>query len=195
MTVQDLYLFIAVFDDEKAAEPVAKAVGEAAKANKVNIDGLAAVHRDTHGHVHLHEIGDITGSQGAVRGAAVGAIIGLIFPPAVLGSTILGGAIASVVAKFHDTGFATKELHALGESLGKGESAVVFVGDATTEQALSSELETAKTVKKEPAPEELKSEVQTAAATEGAAATDPAANAPAADEGTDATGARPADAP
>jgi len=193
MTVQDLYLFIAVFDDEKAAEPVAKAIGEAAKANKVNIDGLAAIHRDTHGHVHLHETGDITGSQGAVRGAAVGAIIGLIFPPAVLGSTILGGAIASVVAKFHDTGFGTKELHALGESLGKGESAVVFVGDATTEEVLSPELDSAKKVEKQPAPEELKNEVKAAAAgtmTDAAApaAPDSAASAPAGDAGTEATG-------
>ena len=192
MTVQDLYLFMAVFDDEKAAEPVAKAIGEAAKANKVNIDGLAAIHRDTHGHVHLHEIGDITGSQGAVRGAAVGAIIGLIFPPAVLGSTILGGAIASVVAKFHDTGFGTKELHALGESLGKGESAVIFVGDATTEQALSSELDSAKKVEKQPAPEELKTEVKAAAGTTtdaaAPAAPDAAASAPTGDTGTDAAG-------
>jgi uncharacterized membrane protein len=166
MTVQDLYLFIAVFDDEKAAGPVAKAIGETAKANKINIDGLAAVHRDTHGHVHLHETGDITGSQGAVRGAAVGAIIGLIFPPAVLGSTILGGAIASVVAKFHDTGFETKELHDLGEALGKGESAVVFVGDATTELALSTELDSAKKVEKQPAPQALKDEVSNPATSE-----------------------------
>ena len=73
MTVQDLYLFMAVFDDGEAAEPVAQEViGDVAKVDSINIDGLAAVHRDTHGHVHIHEIGDITGSQGAVRGAASG---------------------------------------------------------------------------------------------------------------------------
>ena len=164
MTVQDLYLFMAVFDDEKAAEPVAKAIGDVAKANSINIDGLAAVHRDTHGHVHIHEIGDITGSQGAVRGAAVGAVIGLIFPPSLLASTVLGGAIASVVAKFHDKGFQTSDLHGMGESLGKGESAVVFIGDETTEAALSTELASAKKVDKQPAPDQAKSEIDAAKA-------------------------------
>ncbi len=159
----DLYLFMAVFGDEKAAEPVAKAIATAAKENSVTIDGLAAVHRDTHGHVHLHEIGDITGSQGAVRGAAAGAVIALLFPPAILASSVVGGAIGSVIAKFHDTGFGTKELHALGEALEKGESAVVFIGDSTTDAALSDELDSARVVEKQPAPTDLKAKIDDSA--------------------------------
>ena len=159
MTEQELYLFMAVFSDEKAAEPAAKAIDAAAKERSVHVDGLAAVHRDSHGHIHIHEIGDITGSQGALRGGAVGAVVGLLFPPAILASTVVGGAIASVVAKLHDKGFKTEELHVLGESLGKGESAVLFVGDVGVNQSLESELETADRVEKHPAPTDLTDQI------------------------------------
>lgn len=160
--VQDLYLFMAVFDGEDAATPVAKAIAGAAKEDKVHIDGLAAVHRDQHGRVHLHEIGDITGSQGAVRGAAVGAVLGLIFPPSILGTAILGGVVGAVVAKFHDKGFSTGDLHAVGESLGKGQSAVLFVGDDSAEVSLSDELKEASKVDKQPAPADLPDKIAAA---------------------------------
>jgi uncharacterized membrane protein len=155
MESSQLYLFMAVFGAEEAAEPVAKAIGEAAKQGHVHVDGLAAVHRDLHGHVHIHEIGDITGSQGAVRGAAAGAVVGLLFPPTMLASSVVGGAIASVVAKLHDKGFKTGDLHTLGETLDRGESAVVFVGDATADQSLERELEGVQRVEKQHAPSEL----------------------------------------
>ncbi len=160
--VQDLYLFMAVFDGEDTATPVAKAIATAAREEKVHVDGLAAVHRDEHGHVHLHEIGDITGSQGAVRGAAVGAVLGLIFPPSILGTAILGSAVGAVVAKFHDKGFSTGDLHAVGESLDKGQSAVLFVGDDSAEVDLATELKDASKVSKEPAPADLPDKIAAA---------------------------------
>jgi uncharacterized membrane protein len=158
MTEQVDYLFFAVFDDEKSAGVAASAIKDAAKEEKVHIDGLAAVHRDEHGRVHLHEIGDVTGSQGAVRGGIVGGLIGLIFPPAILGSAALGAAIGGVIGKFHDKGFKTGELHGLGEELGKGQSAVIFVGDETTKEAVSGHLEDA-TVSERPMTPELKDQV------------------------------------
>ena len=91
-------------------------------------------------------------------------MIGLIFPPSLLASTVMGGAIASVVARFHDKGFQTSDLHGMGESLGKGESAVVFIGDKTTEAALSTELASAKKVDKQPAPDQAKAEIDAAKA-------------------------------
>jgi uncharacterized membrane protein len=158
MEEQDVYLFFAVFDDEQSASEAESAIREATKLESVHIDGLASVHRDQHGHVHLHETGDITGSQGAVRGIAAGALIGLIFPPTVLVTAAVGGTIGAVVAKFHDKGFKTRELHALGEELGKGQSAVIFVGDQVAKAAISNELKDAD-VSQRPMTPELKKEV------------------------------------
>lgn len=159
MTDQAGYLFFAVFDDEQGAGVAASAIHDVAKANSIHIDGLAAVHRDTHGHVHLHETGDITGSQGAVRGGAAGALIGLLFPPAILGSAALGALIGSAVAKFHDRGFKTGELHELGEQLCKGQSAVIFVGDQETSDRFRNELKDAERVEQRPLTDPLQEQM------------------------------------
>ncbi|HYJ11993.1 MAG TPA: DUF1269 domain-containing protein [Thermomicrobiales bacterium] len=140
MNMQIDYVIFAVFSDEQSAAVAASAIKQAAKENSVHISGLASVYRDSHGHVHLHELGDITGSQGAVRGLAAGALLGLIFPPTVLASAAVGGAIGAVIAKFHDKGFKTDELHGLGEELGRGQSAVIFVGDEVALVTFSDEL-------------------------------------------------------
>lgn len=155
MSNEKLILFMAVFGDEKSAESVAHAIQIAAKERHLKIDGLASVHRDSHSRIHIHEIGDITGSQGAVRGGAVGAVIGLLFPPTVLASTVIGSAIAAAVAKLHDKGFKTGDLHGLGETLGANESAVVFVGESGLEESFGSELEQSHRIEQQSVPSNL----------------------------------------
>lgn len=150
MAGQSGYLFFAIFDDEQAAGVAASAIHDLARADNIHVDGLAAVHRDVHGHVHLHEIGDITGAQGAVRGSAAGGLVGLLFPPAILGSAAVGTLIGSVVAKVHDKGFRTGELHELGEQLGKGQSAVIFIGDQETSDRFQDQLKDAERVAQRP---------------------------------------------
>ncbi len=155
MSTQIEYIVFAVFSDEKSAGVAASAIKKAADEYSIHISGLASVHRDSHGHIHLHEVGDLTGSQGAVRGLAAGALVGLIFPPTVLASGVVGSAIGALVAKFHDKGFKTDELHGLGEELGRGQSAVIFVGDEVAQTALADELKDA-TVTQRPLTPELK---------------------------------------
>ena len=155
MATHQQFLFMAVFGDEKTAQSVAENFKVAAKEGNVKIDGLASVHRDSHSRIHIHEIGDITGSQGAVRGGAVGALVGLLFPPTILASTVIGSALAATFAKLHDKGFQTSDLHGLGESLQANESAVLFVGESGVEESLGNELMHSHRVEKQAAPENL----------------------------------------
>jgi uncharacterized membrane protein len=150
-------LFFAVFEGEQTGADVAHEIQVSAKRHHVTVDGLASVYRDRHGRVHLHEIGDITGSQGAVRGALVGAAVGLLFPPALLASSVLGGALGSMVAKVHDTGFGTTELHTVGEGLDRGQSAVMFVGELNLADAFDDELSQALSVEQRELPPEVAS--------------------------------------
>jgi uncharacterized membrane protein len=148
-------LFFAVFDGEQTGADVAHEIAVSAARHHVTVDGLASIYRDRHDRVHLHEIGDITGSQGAVRGALVGAALGLLFPPGLLASSVLGGALGSVIAKVHDTGFGTTELHTVGESLDRGQSAVMFVGEVQLADAFDDELSQAVSVEQRQVPPEV----------------------------------------
>jgi len=158
-TDQVLYLFFAIFDNEQAGQQVAREIARAAKDQRVNVDGLAAVHRDSHGRVHIHEIGDITGAQGTARGAVAGALLGLIFPPSVLATSIFTATVTGVIARLHDKGFATSDLKDLGEALDKGESAAIFIGDETTRTRFEPELKGAKSVEQKTVAPEVQAEV------------------------------------
>jgi uncharacterized membrane protein len=60
-------------------------------------------------------------------GAAAGAVVGLLFPPSIIGTAIVGGAAGSVVGYFWrslDRG----DIKELGELLDSGQAALIVVG-------------------------------------------------------------------
>ena len=155
MVDERIDLFFAVFQGEQTAADVAHEIDIAASQAKIHVDGLASVYRDRRGRVHLHEIGDVTGTQGAVRGAIIGAALGVLFPPGILASSLLTGGLGAVIAKFHDTGFRTTELHEIGEGLAPGQSAVMFVGELDLADSFDEELSQAVSVEQRELPEQV----------------------------------------
>ncbi|MGN6379973.1 MAG: DUF1269 domain-containing protein [Gaiellales bacterium] len=87
-------LYIAAYSDEHAAEADWVAIKELARGGIITVDALVLVSRDDDGKIHVkdnaHEVG-----VGATLGAVGGAVIGLIFPPSLLASAVVGGAIGA----------------------------------------------------------------------------------------------------
>jgi uncharacterized membrane protein len=74
--------------------------------------------------------------HGAWTGAAVGALVGLVFPPAVIGSAIVGagaGGLTGHLAK----GISRGDLKELGEELEAGTAAVIVLGESKIEEQLA----------------------------------------------------------
>lgn len=120
-------LIVAAFPDEQGA---ARALGQLKQAKKEELIGIrdaAVITRDASNTLHIKETGDMSGRKGAGVGAIVGGAIGLLFPPAVLGSAVVGAAIGGLGARLHDAGFPDDELRAIGSSLKPGTSAIVAV--------------------------------------------------------------------
>ncbi|HET6687472.1 MAG TPA: DUF1269 domain-containing protein, partial [Jiangellaceae bacterium] len=68
-------------------------------------------------------------------GAAAGAVIGMLFPPAILGSAIVGGAVGA--ASGHRwRGISRSDVKELGELIDSGEAALLVIGASNLEQAL-----------------------------------------------------------
>ena len=64
-------------------------------AGAVGTYDAAVVTKDRHGKVHVNK--DETATRhGAWGGAAVGAVVGILFPPAIIGSAIVGAAVGGV---------------------------------------------------------------------------------------------------
>ena len=73
--------------------------------------------------------------HGAWTGAGVGALVGIIFPPAVSGAAIVGagaGGLAGHLSK----GISRGDLKDLGDELDAGTAAVIVIGESKIEEEL-----------------------------------------------------------
>ena len=86
-----------------------------------------------------------------MRGAApaVGALVGILFPPSIIGTALVGAAIGGVSGHLWK-GMSRTDVKEFGEAIDAGEAALVIVGETTIEAALEkAELKATKKVAKE----------------------------------------------
>ena len=87
--------------------------------------------------------------HGGWAGLAVGAALGLIFPPSVLVSGLVGAGAGALIGRL-EGGMSREDLNEIGETLEESEAALIVVGEATIERAVEEATERAKkTMKKE----------------------------------------------
>ncbi len=120
-------LVVAAFTDEQGAANALERLKQAKKEGLIDIHDAAVLTRDSSNTLHIKETGDMSGRKGAGVGGIIGGAIGLLFPPAMLGSAAVGAAIGGLGAKLHDAGFPDEELKGIGSRLKPGTSAIVAV--------------------------------------------------------------------
>ena len=118
-------------DDARADYDVVKAL----HAEKV-VGGFdaAVITKDDEGKVHVNK--DETGTRkGAWRGAGVGALVGLIFPPTLIGTAVAGAAVGAFGGHLAK-GLSRSDMKDIGELLQDGEAGLVVLGDWRLEERI-----------------------------------------------------------
>jgi uncharacterized membrane protein len=87
-------LYIAAYDDPDAARADWDAIKQLTKDDTIKVDGLILVSRRADGKIHVDDDFHET-RKGAAWGAVGGAVVGLIFPPALLASAAVGAGIGA----------------------------------------------------------------------------------------------------
>ena len=87
-------LYIATYPDPDAARGDWETLKQLAKDDLIKVDGLILVSRRSDGKIHVDDDFHET-AKGAKWGAVGGAVIGLIFPPALLASAAVGAGIGA----------------------------------------------------------------------------------------------------
>ena len=87
-------LYIAAYGDPDAARSDWDGIKQLAKDDLIKVDGLILVSRRADGKIHVDDDFHET-RKGATWGAVGGAVIGLIFPPALLASAAVGAGIGA----------------------------------------------------------------------------------------------------
>jgi uncharacterized membrane protein len=129
-----LLVFLAAYDGEDAAREDYEALRELHAAGLVGTYDAAIVRKDADGDVHVRRHEKPT-QHGGWTGAGVGAVVGILFPPSLIGSAIVGGAAGGLVGHLW-RGLPRHDLKELGETLDAGDAALVVIGETTVEEAV-----------------------------------------------------------
>ena len=81
--------------------------------------------------------------HGGWAGLAVGAALGLIFPPSILVSGLMGAGAGALIGHL-EGGMSRSDLKEIGETLDESEAALIVVGEATIERAVDEATKRAK---------------------------------------------------
>jgi uncharacterized membrane protein len=89
-------LYIAAYSDPDAAQVDWDDIKALAKDKTISVDGLVLVRRGMDGKIDVEDNAHTVG-HGAAWGAGAGLLVGLIFPPALLASGLLGAGVGAGV--------------------------------------------------------------------------------------------------
>ncbi len=169
MSDRPVFLYAAIYDEIADAETDYEAVFDLHALGAIGTFDSAVIRKEEDGKVRVTKTEKPT-QHGAWTGAGVGALVGILFPPAVLGAAIVGAGAGGLTGHL-TRGISRGDLKDLGEALDEGSAAVVVLGESKIEEQLARATKRAnKLIEKEIDAEadDLKREIE-AAEKEGAA--------------------------
>jgi uncharacterized membrane protein len=129
-----VFIYIGTYPSEAAARADYEVVKDLHAVGAVGTYDAAVVTKDASGKVHENK-DEMATRHGAWGGAAVGALIGVLFPPAIIASAAVGAAVGGVSGHLW-RGMSRADVKELGEIIDAGQAALVIVGESTVEQAV-----------------------------------------------------------
>jgi uncharacterized membrane protein len=151
--MSSLFATIAVYDSDADAEADWVELEAAAEAATIETADAAFIANRAGEAVVLQR----QSKHGWGKGAVAGAVVGILFPPALLGATALGAGGGALVAGMSRS-LGRGKVQDLGEALDSGSLAIIVVAPAESSDGVTGVFKHAKTVKT--APSATKEEIQ-----------------------------------
>jgi uncharacterized membrane protein len=143
-----VFIYIGTYHDEAAAQADYDVVKALHAVDAIGGFDAAVVTKDADGKVHINK--DETSTRaGAWGGVAVGAVLGVLFPPSILGAAVVGGALGGIGGHLWK-GMSRSDVKELGDVIDSGEAALLVIGDVTLSEAIAkAQLKAVKEIKKD----------------------------------------------
>ena len=129
-----VFIYIGTYPSWAAAQADYDVVKDLHAAGAVGTYDAAVVTKDDGGNVHVNK-DEMATRHGAWGGAAVGALVGILFPPAIVVSGAVGAAVGGVSGHLW-RGMSRADVKELGDVIDDGQAALVIVGESKLEQAV-----------------------------------------------------------
>jgi uncharacterized membrane protein len=138
MSDRPVFIYAATYSNREDAFADYEGLLDLHAAKLVGTYDVAVIVKDEDGKVHVSKHEKPT-QHGAWGGIAVGAAVGVLFPPSVIGAAVVGG-LAGGVAGHLRKGFSRGDAKELGELLDGGHAALIVIGESRVEEQLDKAL-------------------------------------------------------
>ena len=130
-----VFIYIGTYPDEASARADYDVVKDLHAAGAVGTYDASVITKDSSGKVHVNK--DETSTRhGAWGGAAVGALVGILFPPAIIGTAVVGAAVGGVGGHLW-RGMSRSDVKEFGDLIDSGQAALVIVGESKLQEAIA----------------------------------------------------------
>jgi uncharacterized membrane protein len=141
VSANPMQIFVATFGDEAEAKQALDDFQAMDREGSIELVDAAVIVRGADGKVTFEETTDPSGKRWAKRGAIAGGVVGLIFPPSLIASAVVGGGLGGIWGKVRDKGFKDDDLKSIGESMDPGTSAIIAIAEDRMIERLQNGLE------------------------------------------------------
>ena len=129
-----VFIYIGTYPTWAAAQDDYTVVKDLHKAGAIGTYDAGVVTKDDGGYVHVNK-DEMATRHGAWGGAAVGAVVGILFPPAIIVGAAVGAAVGGVGGHLW-RGMSRADVKELGDFIDDGQAALVIVGESKVQQAI-----------------------------------------------------------
>ena len=143
MSDNPMFLYAGEYDDVDAAKADLEELKELHGEHLVGTYDAAVITKNERGKVKIVDKTEKPTQHGGWAGLAAGAAIGVIFPPSILVSGLVGAGAGALIGHLRG-GMSNSDLKEVGEMLEESEAALIVVGETTVERAVEEQTRRAK---------------------------------------------------
>ena len=134
-------LFVADFNDTETALEAYEALKEIEDGATVEVEGVLVVKRNDDGEIEVQKVTDHSTRRGLGWGVVGGVILGVIFPPSIIGSAVVLGAGGAAVGKAREVHHKKEIADELQDAIAPGHSGLIALvsdpGEVKIREALA----------------------------------------------------------
>jgi uncharacterized membrane protein len=135
MSDNPVFMYAGEYDSVDNARADLETLKELHREHVVGTYDAAVVTKNEEGKVEIVDKIEKPTQHGGWAGMAVGAAMGLIFPPGILVGGLLGAGAGALIGHL-EGGMSREDIREVGEMLDNSEAALIVVGEATIERAV-----------------------------------------------------------
>ena len=118
-------LFVADFDDTEVALEAYEMLKEVEDGATVEIEGVLVVKRDEDGTLTVQKVTDHSTRRGLGWGVVGGVVLGVLFPPSIIGSAVVLGAGGAAIGKAREVHHKKELADELQDAIAPGHSGII----------------------------------------------------------------------